>query len=160
MFSCFQRLKSLVEKESNRRIRCLRSDGGKDYVSGAFTTFLEKEGIRREYSCRYTLQQNGVVERKNRSIVEVARTMLEEKHLPKQCWTEAVCTAVYLLNRSSTEGARITPHQAYFGRKPNMAHLRVFGSIAYVHIPDEKRKKLDPKSEKCVFVGYLQSQKG
>ena len=72
-------------------------------------------------------------------------TMFEEKHLHKQYKAEAVCT-VYLLNNSSTDGASINPHQAYFGHIPNMAHLRIFGTIAYVSIPDEKRNKLDPKS--------------
>jgi hypothetical protein len=86
--------------------------------------------------------------------------MLQEKHMPKHFWAEVVSTAVYLLNRTySTEGAHITPHEAYFGHKPTMAHLRVFGSIAYVHIPDEKRKKLDSKSEKCILIGYSQEQK-
>ena len=68
------------------------------------------KGIHNKSSCKYIPQQNGVAERKNQSIVEAARKMLEEKHLPKQYWAEDVCTAVYLLNRSSTEGAHITPH--------------------------------------------------
>ena len=98
----------MVEKESNRRIKCLWSDGGKEYFSGTFTTFPQKEGIHREYSCRYTPQQNDATERKNQSIVEVACTMLEEKNFPIY-WAEAICTVVYLLIRSSMEGVHIMP---------------------------------------------------
>ena len=66
-------------------------------------------------------------------------------------------TAVYIWNRI---GENVTAHELYFGRKPNLRHLRVFGSIAYMHVPNEKRRKLDPKSEKCVLVGYSYEQKG
>jgi hypothetical protein len=114
-------------------------------------------GIRREFSCRYTPEQNGVAERNNRSIVEAAGAMLEEKSMPKSYWAEAVRTAVYIQNRI---GDKVSPYEQYFGTKPNLRHLRVFGSIAYVHIPKEKRKKLDTKAEKCILVGYSDEQKG
>ena len=73
-----------------RKIKCLRSDGGKKYFSSQINGYLKQMGIRREFSCRYTPEQNGVAERKNRSVVEAARTMLEEKSLPKFYWAEAV----------------------------------------------------------------------
>ena len=76
VFSHFLKLKNRVENETNRKIRCLRSDGGQEYFSTEFKAFLEEKGIRREFSCRYTPQQNGVAERKNRTILEMARTML------------------------------------------------------------------------------------
>ena len=89
----------------------------------------------------------------------MARAMLEEKHMPKIYWAEAVRTAVYLQNRTSANGG-VSPHELYFGKKPNLAHLRIFGSIAYVHVPKEKRRKLDAKAEKCILVGYSDEQKG
>ena len=92
-----------------------------------------------------------MAERKNRSVVEVARAMLEEKSLPKFYWAEAVRTAVYIQNRI---GDKVSAHELYFGTKPNLRHLRVFGSIAYVHVSKEKRRKLDAKAEKCILVGY------
>ena len=101
-------------------------------------------GIRREFSCRYTPEQNGVAERKNRTIVEAARAMLEEKSLPKLYWI----------------GDKVSTHELYFGMKPKLRHLRVFGSIAYVHIPKEKQRKLDAKAKKCILVGYSDEQKG
>ena len=114
-------------------------------------------GIQCEFSCRYKPEQNSVAERKNRSVVEAARAMLEEKSMPKFYWAEVVRTAVYIQNRI---GENVSPDELYFRRKPNLRHLRVFGSIAYVHVPNEKRRKLDPKSEKCVLVGYSYEQKG
>jgi transposase InsO family protein len=161
VFSHFLKLKNRMENETNRKIRCLRSDGGQEYFSTEFKAFLEEKGIRREFSCRYTPQQNGVAERKNRTILEMARAMLHEKNMPKIYWAEAAVTAVYLINRCTAEGVHdITPHEKYFGTKPNLSHLKVFGSIAFVHVPDEKRRKLDPKSEKMIFVGYSLEQKG
>ena len=114
-------------------------------------------GIRHEFKSRYTPEQNGVVERKNRSFVEAARAMLEEKSLPKFYWAEAVQTAVYIQNWI---GEKVLAHELCFGRKPNLLHLRVFGSIAYVHVPKEKQRKLDAKAEKCILVGYVDEQKG
>ena len=90
-----------------------------------------------------------MAERKNRSIVEAARAMLEEKILPTFYWAEAVTTAVYIQNRI---GEQVSAHELYFETKPNLRHLRVFGSIAYVHVPKEKRRKLDAKAEKCTLV--------
>ena len=98
-----------------------------------------------------------MAERKNRSIVEVARAMLEEKRLPKFYWAEAVKTAIYIQNWIKD---KVLAHELYFGTKPNLRHLRVFGSITYVHVPKEKRRKLDAKAEKCILVGYLDEQKG
>jgi transposase InsO family protein len=127
VFDCFRNLKGFVENESGRESKCLRLDGGKEYFSGQFNRYLQQMGIRREFSCRYTPEQNGVAERKNRSIVEAARAMLEEKSMPKSYWAEAVRTAVYIQNRI---GDKVSPSEQYFGTKPNLRHLRVFGSIA------------------------------
>jgi hypothetical protein len=112
-------------------------------------------GIRCEFSCRYTPEQNGVAERKNWSIVEAARAMLEEKSLPKFYWAEAVRTAVYMQNRI---GDKVSAHERYFGTKPDLRHLRVFGSIAYVHIPKIKCLWSDGGKEyfSGQFNGYLQ----
>ena len=89
----------------------------KKYFSGQFSGFLQQMGIRREFSCRYTPEQNGVAERKNRSVVEVARAMLEEKSMPKFYWAEAVRTAVYIQNRIRD---KVSAHELYFKTKPNL----------------------------------------
>ena len=88
--------------------------------------------------------------------------MMNEKNMPKWYWVEAANTAVYLTKRCTTSGVHdVTPHEIqFFGKKPDLSHLRVFGSIAYVHIPDDTRQELDPKFEKCILVGYSLEQKG
>ena len=87
--------------------------------------------------------------------------MLNEKKMPDYFWAEAVATAVYIMNRTPTAAVHgMTPEEKYTGKKPDISHLKVFGCIAYVHIPDERRTKLDPKAEKCIFIGYALQQKG
>ena len=81
--------------------------------------------------------------------------------MPKFYWAEAAHTAVYLMNRCTTSGVQeVTPHEKYYGRKPDLSHTRILDSIAYVHIIDEKRQKLDPNSDKCILVAYSLEQKG
>ena len=150
-----EQFKAEAKKTTGRHVRCLRSDGGKEYFLDVLTAYLRKEGIRREFSCCHTPQQNDIAEWKNRHIVEVAWAMMNEKNLPKWYWAEAANTAVYLMNRCPTSGVHdVTPHQNLFGKKSDLSHVHFFGSIADVHIPDATRQKLDPKSEKCILVGY------
>ncbi|KXJ67928.1 hypothetical protein RP20_CCG007466 [Aedes albopictus] len=98
-------------------------------------------------------------ERMNRTIVEKARSMLCDVNLEKCYWAEAVATASYVINRSPTKGLLVTPEEAFTGRRPNLAHLRVFGSKVMFHVPKEKRNKWDPKSEPGIFMGYNSSSK-
>ena len=85
--------------------------------------------------------------------------MLEEKHMPKFYWAETVGTAAYLQNQTFVNGG-VSLDELSFRKKPNMGHLRTFCSIAYVHVPMEKRRKLDAKVEKCILVGYSDEHKG
>ena len=161
VFYYFKIFKNQVEKEANASIRMLRSDGGGEYFSNEFTNFLYNCGIRRQFTCRYTPQQNGVAERKNRTIAEVARCMLNEKNMPNYFWADVASTAVYVINRCPTAGVhRMTPEEAWSGRKPDLSHMKIFGCVCYVHVPDDLRTKLDVKSKKCVFIGYSLEQKG
>ncbi|KAA0062709.1 copia-type polyprotein [Cucumis melo var. makuwa] len=160
VFGRFKRFKALVEKESGYEIKALRSNRGGEFTSNEFKTFCTKNGIRRPMTVPFTPQQNDIVEWKNRIILNMARSMLKSKKMPKQFWVQVVECAVYLSNRSSTRSLCNKTHkQAWIGRKPSIAHLRVFGCIAYAQIPDKKRSKLDDKSEKHVFVGYDESLK-
>ena len=107
----------------------------------------------------YTPQQNGIAERKNRTIMEMARCMLG--NLPSFLWEEAVITAIYTLNRCPTKAVEgKTPYEAWTGNKPNISHLRVFGCEAFSYIVSERRKKLDKRAEKCIFVGYDNQHRG
>jgi hypothetical protein len=102
-----------------------------------------------------------VVERKNRHIAKIACAMLNEKNLPNYFWAKAVTTIVYIMNRTPTTVVHgMTLEEKFAGKKPDVSHFRVFGCITYVHVLNEKRSKLDPKAEKCIFIGYSLEQKG
>ena len=97
----------------------------------------------------------------NRTLVETLRSLLSDSRLPHKFWAEPLSTTAYLINRSPTKSlSNQTPFEAWYGKKPNVKQLRVFGCSAYIHVPKDERKKLDPKSKKCVFLGYSTTRKG
>jgi Reverse transcriptase (RNA-dependent DNA polymerase)/gag-polypeptide of LTR copia-type/Integrase core domain/GAG-pre-integrase domain len=147
--------KGWAENSTGYNIKTLRTDGGGEYFSNDFDAVLKQYGISRQKTPPYTPQHNGVAERANRTIVESARSMLHSANLPYTFWGDAVVTASYLRNRSPTRTLiGTTPYECWYGEKPSLAHLRVFGCKAYVHIPKEKRTKLDSKVTECIFIGY------
>ena len=161
VFQKFVEWKALVEKSSGHKIKKFRTDNGGEYMSAEFENYLKKEGIEHQYTMSKTPEQNGVSERMNRTLVESVRSMLADSGLPHKFWAEALSTAAYLINRSPTKTLHeMTPFEAWYGKKPNVSHFRVFGCSAYVHIPKDQRKKLDPKAKKCVFLGYGATRKG
>ncbi|MCO5610007.1 hypothetical protein L7F22_064242 [Adiantum nelumboides] len=154
-FGSIRDWKAMVEKEKDLKVKSIRSDRGGEFLSENFARWCKSEGIRRQLTTPYTPSQNGIVERKNRTIMEMARAMLAHASLPRSYWAEACNTAVYIQNRSPTHALQdMTPFQAYYGRKPTVSHFRVFGCSDFVHIPKEKRQKLDFKSRKLLFLGY------
>lgn len=127
VFETFLKFKSLAEKQSGLRIKILRSNGGGEYVSDSFNNFCSSEGIIHEVTPPYTPQHNGVVERKNRTIMNMVRSMLKCKKLPKFLWGEAMSTTVYILNRSPTKRLEeTTPEETWTGSRPSDAHFKVF----------------------------------
>lgn len=111
-------------------------------------------GIKREMTAPYTPEQNRKAERDNRTIVESARTMIHAKGLPLYLWAEVVNCAVYVLNRTVWSSSGVTPYEMWVGKAPNLRHLRIFGSEAYVNIPKQFTQKLDARVQKKIFVGY------
>jgi hypothetical protein len=155
VFDKFKEFKALVENQTEKKIKVLRTDNG----NGG--EFCKKCGIARQKTTPYTPQQNGVAERMNITLMEKARSMLSGVRLGQELWAEAVSTACYLVNRSPSSALDdTTPHEVWSGKKPSLQHLRVFGCDAYVHVPKETRSKLDNKAEKCIFVGYKDGVKG
>jgi len=151
----FWKFKKMVENQSGCKIQALRSDNGKEYTSAEFNLFCEEAGITHQLTAPYTPEQNGVSERKNRYVMEMTRCMLHEKELPKQFWAEAANTAVFLQNRLPSKALEDkTPFEAWYGYKPSLSFLKVFGSVCFVHIPQVKRDKLDKKAIPGIFVGY------
>ncbi|MCO5559285.1 hypothetical protein L7F22_012881 [Adiantum nelumboides] len=161
VFAIFQHYVSMVENETGCKVQTLRTDRGGEYMSGAFKTFLGKKGIKHRCTMPYTPQQNGVAERKNRSLMDMARCMLKAKSLPHKLWMEAVACAAHVLNRCPTRALKtITPYESWYDKKPSVSYLRVFYCLAYAHIPQQLRGKLDDKAIKCIFVGYTSGSKG
>jgi transposase InsO family protein len=161
VFDKFLFYKALVEKQSGHQIQRLRTDNGGEYVNNNFTSYCTTQGIQMQHTIPYTPQQNGVAKRNNRTLKEMANCMIQSKGLSLKYWEEAINYANYIVNRTPTKALKnITPEEAWTKIKPDVSHFRVFGSIAWAHIPDEKRKALQPKSEKCIFVGYSEDVKG
>lgn len=112
-FETFKKFKVLVEKESGSSLCCLRTDRGGEFTSSEFVEFCSVNGIKRQLTAAYTPQQNGVAERKNRTIMNMVRSMLSVKEIPKEFWPEAVKWSTYVLNRSPTLAVKdVTPEEA------------------------------------------------
>ncbi|GAU24937.1 hypothetical protein TSUD_311720 [Trifolium subterraneum] len=159
-FDCFKKFKALIEKESDCTIKCLRTDRGGEFTSSKFNEFCSEHGIKRQLTAAYTPQQNGVSERKNKTLLNMVRSMLVGKYVPKLFWPEAVVWATYVINRSPTLSVKdVTPEEAWSGTKPSVSHFKIFGCIGYVHVPEAQRKKLDPKGIKCVHLGVSEESK-
>lgn len=156
----FTKFKPLAESTAGRRIKTLRSDRGGEFLSGEFAQLCEQAGIQRHLTAPYSPQQNGVVERRNRSVMAMARSLMKGMSVPGRFWGEAVRHAVYLLNRLPTKamGDR-TPFEAWTRRKPQLGHLRVFGCIAHAKITTPNQKKLDDRSAPYVYLGVEEGSK-
>ena len=160
VFERFKAWKALVENESDHKVKVLRSDNGGEYTSKAFEAFMREHGIAHQTSAPYTPQQNGVAERANRTLVEMARAMLHAQGLKYEFWAEAVSNAAYIRNRCPTSAvASMTPQEAWSGRRPNIGHMRIFGCVAYALDLSPHRSKLDAKGTKCLFLGYWEGSK-
>lgn len=160
-FQCFKDYTAKVENKLNKKIKILRSDNGREFCNGEFDSFLRIKGIVHQKSNPYTPEQNGLSERMNRTIIEKARCLLFDANLKKEFWAEATNTAVYLHNRTVSACLSYkTPYELWTNTKPNISHLRVFGSTVMAHVPKEKRLKWDKKSDKCILVGYSEEIKG
>ena len=154
-FACFKQYLAWGELTTGRRLKILRSDNGGEYSSMEFKDFLSKRGIQRQTTAPYTPSQNGVAERFNRTLVESARAMMFHAGLSKQYWADAVKVAAYVRNRVATSAvADGTPFSLFYGKQPDLSNMRVFGCIAYPHIPAERRTKFEAKAVKTIFIGY------
>lgn len=145
-----------MEKKIGYCLKTLHTDRGGEFTSNKFDSYCKINGIQRQLTTSYTPQQNGIVKYQNRTIFEMARSMMKGKTLPNIFWAEAVATSIYLLNRCPIRSLQnITSYEAWCGRKPNISHLRVFGCIVYAHVPS-----FDDKSVKYIFIGYCEETKG
>jgi hypothetical protein len=160
VFGKFKEFKALIENLSERNFKILRLDNGGEYTSKEFVIFFKDVGIKRELTTPYNHQQNGVAEKKNRTIMEVVKIMIHYQDLSMHLWAEAARMAVYVQNKLSHGALGFkTPEEMFSGKKPEVSHLKIFGCPVFVHIPKEKRTKLDPLGKKGIFVGYCEVSK-
>ncbi|KAD4584105.1 hypothetical protein E3N88_21706 [Mikania micrantha] len=159
-FKTFKEFKLKVENEVGIKLKMLRTDRGGEFTSNEFTQFCKDNGIARQLTAPYSPQQNGVVERRNRTMLSMTRSMLKAMSMPQNFWAEAVRHTIYVLNRVPTKALTdCTPYEALKGRKPNMGSLRVFGCIAYSKVPSQHLTKLDDRSIKMVHLGMEEGSK-
>eukprot|EP00253_Pinus_taeda_P018607 PITA_18607 len=146
-FEKFKSFKALAENESDHKIKCLRSDRGGEFTSNEFFDFCEEHGIRREFSTARTPQQNGVVERMNRTVQQMACAMLDESGTPATVWGEAAYAVVVILNKTNVRVNRTqTPHDLWYGETPSVKHFKFLGSKCYIKNNEEQLGKLEPRA--------------
>jgi hypothetical protein len=160
VFTYFKQMVKELERDTGNKLKKFRSDRGREFCSKAFDTYLLDNLIKRETSAATTLQQNGFIERDNRIVTEAARSMIHDQGLPIRVWAEAINWAVHVLNRTiNSQNMVETPYEQVFKRKPSVAYYRIFGCTAYRFVQEAELTKLDPKSKKCIFVGYSQTSR-
>ena len=154
-FEAFKRFKTLAETEKGANLKALRTDRGGEFTSTEFSSYCNRNGIKRELTAPYSPHQNGVAERKNRTLMSMVRAMLKAKDLPRELWGEAVTTVVYIINRSLNKSVQgQTPHEKWTGRRPTVDHMRTFGSIVHVKETKGHQSKLEDRSKPMIFIGY------
>lgn len=157
-FAAFKDWKVMIERQTERKVKLLRTDNGGEFCSRKFNDYCRSEGIVRHHTIPHTPQQNGVAERMNRSIISKARCMLSNARMSKRFWAEAANTACYLINRSpSIPLNKRTPIEVWSGTPADYSQLKVFGCTAYAHVDNGK---LEPRAVKCLFLGYSSGVKG
>ncbi|KAJ9545152.1 hypothetical protein OSB04_024859 [Centaurea solstitialis] len=157
-FERFREFHNEVQNQLGKKIKFLRSDRGGEYLSDEFDNHLMECGIVSQLTPPYTPQMNGESERRNRTLLDMVRSMMCHSTLPMSFWGHALETAAHILNRAPTKSLEKTPYELWKGKKPNISFLRIWGCEVYVKRPTSE--KLKPKSDKCFFVGYPRTTVG
>jgi hypothetical protein len=151
-------LKGFLRRAQNEfgfRIKKIRSDNGTEFKNSQIEGFLKDEGIKHEFSSPYTPQQNGVVERKNRTLLDMARTMLDEYKTSDRFWAKAIYIACYAINRLYLHRIlKKTSYKLLTGKKPNVSYFRVFGSKCFILVKRGRKSKFAPKAVEGFLLGY------
>jgi transposase InsO family protein len=159
-FDKFKEYKSFIEKKTEKHIKILRTDNGGEFESLQFEDFCTSAGIKRQFIVPYNPQQNGVAERKNKTMCEIEKAMMFDQDLPNSLWVEATSTAMYIQNMFPHDILKDkTPEEVFSGIKPEVWHLRIFGCPVYIHVPKEKGTMMEALGKKVVFVGYSENSK-
>jgi len=159
-YDVFSSFCTQIQSEKEMKILKVRSDHGGEFENEPFESFSEKHGIIHEFSSPRTPQQNGVVERKNRTLQEMVRTMIHENNLAKHLWAEAVNTTSYIQNRIYIRPIlEKTAYELFKERRPNISYFHQFGCICYILNTKLYLKKFDAKAQRGIFLGYSKRSK-
>ncbi|GJT30716.1 putative ribonuclease H-like domain-containing protein [Tanacetum coccineum] len=151
---------TFIENQLTKKVKAIRCDNGIEFKNSKLIKLYGSKGIKRDYSNARTPQQNGVAERKNRTLIEAARTMLADSKLPTMFWTEAVSTACYVLNRVLvTRPHNKTPYELLSGKVPNISHLKPFGCLVTILNTSDHLGKFEGKADEGFIVGYAAHSK-
>jgi transposase InsO family protein len=165
----FKIYKAEIELKQEKKTKIVRSDRGGEFygrygeagqIPGPFAKFLQECGVDAQYTMPGEPQQNGVVERRNRTLMDMVRSMMSNTFLPTFLWGDALKTATYILNRVPSKSMPKTPFELWCGHKPSLSHFRIWGCLAEVRPYDPSLKKLDPRSVSGYFIGYANKSKG
>ncbi|GJR02446.1 retrovirus-related pol polyprotein from transposon TNT 1-94 [Tanacetum coccineum] len=151
----------MIQRNLQAPIISVRTNRGTEFLNKTLNAFFKEEGIEHQTSTPRTPEQNGVVERRNRTLVEAARTMLSASKLPLFFWAEAIATACYTQNRSIIIPTHEkTAYHIINDRKPSIKHLHIFGCTCYLTRDGENLDKMKEKGDSCILVGYSTQSKG
>ena len=160
-FKVFVQFCKLVENQLQLTIKTIWTDGGGEFSRKNFASFLQQKGIFHQQTCPHTLEQNGVVERKHRHLVETGLTLLAQSSLPKSFWVETFHTALFLINRLPiVDKSTLSPYQKLFNRATDYSFSKPFGCKCFPWLQPYSSNKLDFRSAECIFIGYSLHQKG
>ncbi|GJX29430.1 putative RNA-directed DNA polymerase, partial [Tanacetum coccineum] len=159
VFNVFKQFITVIERQFNTKLKSVQTDWGGEFRN--LSTFFTSLGILHRRSCPHTSEQNGLVERRHRHVVETGLTLLSQSAVPTKFWHFAYDTAVYLINRMpSRNSSNTSPFEHIFKRKPDFSFLKVFGCQCYPHLRPYNKHKMDFRSIPCVFLGYSPSHHG
>ncbi|GJW03938.1 retrovirus-related pol polyprotein from transposon TNT 1-94 [Tanacetum coccineum] len=151
---------SVNGKKLKETVRCIRTDNGTEFVNQTLCEYYEKVGISHETSVAHSPQQNGVVKRRNHTLIEAARTMLIYAKAPLFLWAEAVATTCYTQNCSMIRRHHDkTPYELLHNKPPDLSYLHMFGALCYPTNDSENLGKLQPKADIGIFIGYAPTKK-
>src|SRR5436853_6107718 len=157
-FEKFKEFKNEVENQLGKSIKDIRADRCGEYLRQEFADHLKEYGIISQLTPPGTPQWNGVSERRNRTLLDMVRSVMSHAELPSSFWGYSLLTATFTLNRVPSKSVQKTPYEIWTGRRPSMSFMRIWGCQAYVR--RQATDKLGPKSDKCIFVGYPKETKG
>ncbi|KAJ0532312.1 putative RNA-directed DNA polymerase [Helianthus annuus] len=160
VFENIENFYELILTQFKKRVKVFRSDSGTEFINSKMDNFYKSKGILHQTTCAYTPQQNGIVERKHRHLLNLARSLLFQSGVPLSFWSDCVLTAVYIIKRlPSFVLLGKSPYELMFGFKPSFVHFRIFGCLCFSTILNNM-DKLSSNAEKCILIGYSNVKKG